>query len=564
MTGQKLTGQKIKHCSTLAGNLLHFVININHLSTPAIMNFEARKVSQRMKNSILRMVVVTMFAGIGITVPAIAQQTHKPAFMPKRENLGPAVNSEYDEVFPVISADAKTLYFVRKGHPENTGSKLEDDIWVSERLPDGSWSKARNIGSPLNTDGFNFVCAVLPDNNTLLLGNQYMRDGSQRQGLSLSYREGDSWGFPTPLIIDNLGNLSNLTEYTMAPDGRVIVMSILRKDSIGGRDLYVSFRKPDNTWSEPENMGPVINSPEQDVTPFIAADGVTLYFSSNRPGGFGSNDVYMARRLDYTWKNWSTPRNLGYPINTAGWDAYYTVPGNGEFAYFVSTSEGYGKSDLFRIELPEDARPIPVMMVSGRVRDPKGQIIPASITYERLSDGEVIGSATADPSTGEYTIALPMGHQYGFHANADGHYPVSQHLDLTDLSNFKEVERDLILAPLTRGTSIRLNNLFFDFDKDILRDESKPELDRLVRFLREHPSMIIQVDGHTDSVGGFEYNMDLSRRRAKAVVDYIVAKGVSDVRLIPRGFGKTRPVAENETEEGRQLNRRVEYSILQE
>lgn len=541
-----------------------FIINIYHSCTSTAMKYEAFKVSQRMKNRFLLLVAATILAGTGSTMNAHAQQAQKPAFMPKRENLGPMVNSEYDEVFPVISADAKTLYFVRKGHPDNTGSKKEDDIWVSERLPDGSWSKARNVGQPLNTDGFNFVCAVLPDNNTLLLGNQYMRDGSQRQGLSLTYREGETWSFPSPLSIANLGNLSHLTEYTMAPDGRVIVMSILRQDSIGGRDLYVSFRKPDNTWAEPENMGLGINSTEQDVTPFIAADGVTLYFSSNRPGGFGSNDVYMTRRLDYTWKKWSVPRNLGYPINTAGWDAYYTVPGNGEFAYFVSTSDGYGKSDLFRIELPEDARPIPVMMVSGRVRDPKGQIIPASITYERLSDGEVMGSATADPTTGEYQIALPMGHQYGFHANAEGHYPVSQHLDLTDLSNFKEVERDLILAPVTRGASIRLNNLFFDFDKDILRDESKPELDRLVRFLNEHPSMIIQVDGHTDSVGGFEYNMDLSRRRAKAVVEYLVSHGISDVRLIPRGFGKTRPAATNETDEGRQWNRRVEYSILQE
>ncbi len=513
--------------------------------------------------SLITMAIILLII-TGLAIPISAQQAARTGSLPQRENIGAMVNSEFDEVFPVISADAKTLYFVRKGHPENTGSKLEDDIWFSQRMPDGSWSKAKNIGEPLNTDGFNFVCSVLPDNNTLLLGNQYMKDGSQRQGLSLAYREGENWTFPTPLVIENLGNLSNLTEYTMAPDGRVIVMSVLRKDSIGGRDLYVSFRKPDNTWSQPENMGLGVNSTEQDITPFIAADGVTLYFSSNRPGGFGSNDVYMTRRLDYTWLKWSTPRNLGYPISTSGWDAYYTVPGNGEFAYFVSTSEGFGKSDIFRIELPEDARPIPVMMVSGRVRDPKGQIIPASITYERLSDGAVIGSAAADPTTGEYQIALPMGHEYGFHANAEGHYPVSQHLDLTDLSKFKEVERDLILAPVTRGASIRLNNLFFDFDRDVLRDVSKPELDRLVRFLQEHPSMIIQVDGHTDSVGGFEYNVDLSRRRAKAVVDYLVSHGISDVRLIPRGFGKTRPVATNETDEGRQLNRRVEYSILQE
>jgi outer membrane protein OmpA-like peptidoglycan-associated protein len=512
----------------------------------------------------LRGFLVLLFALTLMPMHADAQQSQRPGNIPVRENLGPMVNSEYDEVYPIISADGSTLYFVRKDHPENTGSKKLDDIWYSVRQPDGSWGEAKNIGPPLNTEGFNYVCSVLPDNNTLLLGNQYMRDGSQRQGLSISYREGDTWTFPTPLIIQNIGNLSNLSEYTMSPDGRVIVMSLLRKDSIGGRDLYVSFRKPDNTWSEPENMGEGVNSPEQDITPFIAADGVTMYFSSNRPGGFGSNDVYMTRRLDYTWKKWSTPRNLGYPINTAGWDAYYAVPGSGEYAYFVSTSEGYGKSDLFRIALPEDARPMPVMMVSGRVRDPRGKTIPATISYERLSDGSVIGTATADPSTGEYKIALPMGHEYGFHANAEGHYPVSQHLDLTDLSRFDETERDLVLAPLVRGAAIRLNNLFFDFDSDVLRDVSKPELDRLARFLQERPSMIIQVDGHTDGMGGYEYNLDLSRRRARAVVNYLVTKGIAEVRLIPRGFGKTRPIADNESDEGRQLNRRVEYSILQE
>jgi len=493
----------------------------------------------------------------------VSAQNPAPAAL-QRENLGPAVNSPYDEVLPMIAPDGKTLFFVRKGHPENLGSEKKDDIWVSERLPDGSWSAARNIGSPLNTDGFNFVCAVLPDNNTLLLGNQYMKDGTQRQGLAMTNRVGGQWSFPTNIFIDRLGNLSELSEYTMSPDGRVLVMSLQRADSIGGRDLYVSFRKADGTWTQPENMGAGINSAEQDVTPFIAADGVTLYFSSNRPGGFGSNDVYMTRRQDYTWKNWSMPRNLGYPINTSGWDAYYTVPANGEYAYFVSTSDGFGKSDLFRIALPEDARPIPVMLVSGRVRDPKGGTIPARITYERLSDGTEIGSATTDPETGEYKIALPMGYEYGFHADADGFYPISQHLDLTDLSRFDEVQRDLVLAPLTAGSTIRLNNVFFDFNMDVLRDVSKPELERLARYLKEHPTTMITIDGHTDDVGGYEFNMQLSRRRASAVMNYLVGSGVSAVRMIARGFGKTRPVAPNDTDEGRQLNRRVEFTILQE
>lgn len=481
----------------------------------------------------------------------------------ERVNLGPLINSEFHEVLPVIAPDGKTLYFVRKEHPDNFGDKHLDDIWFSRLQADGSWGPAQNIGAPLNNAGFNFVCTVMPDNNALLLGNKYYADGGQDEGVSITYRSDSGWTFPVNINIKNINNLSDLSEYTASPDGHVIIMSVLRADSLGGRDLYVSIKKEDGIWTDPENMGATVNSKYADITPFLAADGLTLYFSSDRPGGFGSNDVYMTRRLDYTWKNWSQPRNLGYPINTPGWDAYYTVPANGEFAYFVSTSSGFGKGDLFRIELPESARPMPVMLVSGKVHDTEGKNVPAAIEYERLSDGKLIGTAHADPKTGEYQIALPMGHEYGFHAESDGYYPVSAHLDLTDLSRFDQVKRDLTLAPLERGSSIRLNNVFFDFDSDVLRTESAPELDRLVTMLKTHSSMIIQIDGHTDDYGGFEYNMNLSRRRATSVVNYLVSKGIPAVRLIPRGYGKNRPVATNETEEGRQLNRRVEYTILQ-
>lgn len=505
-----------------------------------------------------RVFVCVMGLALLAPVHAVSQES-----FPERVNLGPMVNSEYNEVLPVIAPDGKTLYFVRKDHPENAGRARRDDIYVSRLQEDGNWGPAANIGAPLNDEGFNFVCTVMPDNNSLLLGNRYYRDGSQDEGVSLTTRSDSGWSFPVHIEIRNIGNLSDLSEYTMSPDGRVVIMSVLRADSIGGRDLFVSMRREDGSWSDPANMGPTINSPFQDITPFLAADGTTLYFSSDRPGGYGSNDVYMTRRLDYTWKNWSPPRNLGYPINTSGWDAYYTVPANGEFAYFVSTSSGYGKSDLFRIALPESARPMPVMLVSGKVRDVDGKIVPAVIEYERLSDGKPVGSSHADPVTGAYSIALPLGHEYGLHAESDGYYPVSAHLDLTELGNFDEVQRDLVLAPLTRGSSIRLNNVFFDFDSSVLRPESYPELDRLVRLLRERPSMIIQIDGHCDDMGGHEYNMDLSRRRARAVADYVASQGISSARLMPRGFGKTRPVATNDTDEGRQLNRRVEYTIMQ-
>lgn len=537
----------ISHCAFIS--LFAFCVLVKPHHLPAVNT----PVNIRMVRSL---VVLFLFISSGTSL--VGQQDFA-----ERVNLGPIINSEYHEVLPVIAPDGKTLYFVRKEHPDNFGSFHKDDIWFSQLQADGTWGVAQNIGAPLNDAGFNFVCTVMPDNNALLLGNKYFPDGSQDEGVSMTFRSDSGWTFPVNLDIKNINNLGELSEYTASPDGEVIIMSVLRADSIGGRDLYVSLKKADGLWTDPENMGETINSKFADITPFLAADGVTLYFSSDRPGGFGSNDVYMTRRLDYTWKNWSQPRNLGYPINTPGWDAYYTVPANGEFAYFVSTSSGFGKGDLFRIELPESARPMPVMLVSGKVIDVEGQNVPATIAYERLSDGKQIGTAHADPKTGEYKIALPMGYEYGFHAESEGYYPVSAHLDLTDLSSFDEVQRDLTLAPLERGSSIRLNNVFFDFDSDVLRDESSPELDRLVKVLKTHSTMIIQIDGHTDDYGQHEYNMNLSRRRANAVVKYLVSQGVAAVRLIPRGFGKNRPVATNETEEGRQLNRRVEYTILQ-
>jgi OmpA-OmpF porin, OOP family len=314
-------------------------------------------------------------------------------------------------------------------------------------------------------------------------------------------------------------------------------------------------------WTEPRNIGGIVNSKEADITPFLAPDGTTLYFSSGRPGGFGNNDVYVTRRLDSTWRNWSEPKNLGYPINTPGWDAYYTVPASGEYAYLVSTLDGYGKSDIFRIRLPKELAPAPVLLVIGTVKDVKGNVVPARVMYERLSDHKQLGTAYANPKTGEFTLALPAGEQYGFRAEHDGYYPQSENLDLRSLEQYTEVRKDLVLAPIVSGTTVRLNNLFFDYDKAVLRQESNAEILRLVEFMKSNPSMRIEISGHTDGRGADEYNLELSQRRADAVVRALEAAGIEASRLVARGYGKRRPIDTNDTEEGRQNNRRVEFTI---
>ena len=480
--------------------------------------------------------------------------------MKDRENLGPGINTAFDEVLPIISADGKILYFVRKDDPTNIqGTK--DDIWYSELQADGTWGKAKNIGYPLNTPGFDYVCYALPDNNTLLLGNQYLADGSQRQGVSMSFRGKKGWQSPTNLNILNYQNTAKNAEFTMSPDANVLIMSIKDTTSLGDRDLYISFRMEDETWTQPKNLGAPVNSAQKDITPFLAADGVSLYFSSERPGGFGSNDVYLTRRLDSTWMHWSKPVNLGYPINTAGWDAYYTVPASGDYAYFVSTLGGYGSSDIFRIKLPSSVKPQPVLLVHGFVSSDSGHVA-ASIEYRRLSDNKILGTAISHPETGEFTVALPAGEKYALRAERDGYYPISNIVDVTQLSEYREESMDLRLTPLVTGQPIRMNNIFFDFDSANLRSESTAELERLVSFMKSHSSVHIRINGHTDLVGTEEYNLRLSQRRAEAVVDYLVAHGVVRDRLEARGFGMSQPLPATGDNVDGSRNRRVEFTII--
>lgn len=480
-----------------------------------------------------------------------------------RENLGPAINSPSDEVLPLISPDGTILFFDRKDHPGNIGGR-RDDIWFSRRGADGTWQEAINIGPPLNNEGYNYVCSVLPDNNTLLLGNVYHADGSMDQGVSIAVRTRDGWSVPRALSIERYRNdhPRKLAEYSLSPDGRVLVMSIQTPTSYGERDLYVSFLQGDSIWTEPENMGPDINSSGTDVTPFIAADGRTVYFSSNRAGGFGSNDIYVSRREGEGWTRWTTPQNLDAPVNTPGWDGYFSIPVIGHYAYFVSTPGGSGNSDIFRIRMPEAMIPRPVMLVRGTVRDSAGHPITGAILrYERLSDGVILGQANIDPATGAFQIALPSGDEYAFRAMAPNHVDVSDHLDTRSLRVSEERERHLVLAPLRRGTTARLNNIFFDFNKASIRPESTQELLRLAELCRANPQIRLHIVGHTDNVGDAAYNLALSRSRAQAVVDHLVGLGIAAERLTADGKGDHEPVMPNTTEEGRQTNRRVEFTL---
>ncbi len=488
------------------------------------------------------------------------------------EHLDKNVNSDYSELNPLLSPDGKTMYFSRKNHPDNIGGVNDkEDIWYSELTPDGKWALAKNMGPQFNNAGPNFVNAVssTPDGNTVLvLGNKYMPNGKMLAGVSISTHQGNSWTKPAPIEIENDYNYSEKANYFLANTRKTLLMSIEREDSRGSRDIYVSFQKNDSTWTEPLNLGSVVNTAGEESAPFLASDDKTLYYSSNGFSGYGGADVYMSKRLDDTWTNWSEPQNMGPDINSKLDDLFFNVPSNSDFAYY-SRGVTEENSDIFRVKLPIYKSPEPVVIVKGKLIDGKtGKPIGAKIIYERLPDGKEVGVVLSDPVTGEYEIHLPGGYLYGVRAEAEGHISENQNLDLRGDTKDGTIEiRNISLAPIEvkaiePEATIVLNNIFFDFDKSVLKPESFPELNRIVTLMQERSTMTVEIGGHADSTGPDDYNMALSGRRAKAVSDYLTEHGVDKSRVSTVAYGEKKPAVSNATVAGRRKNRRVEFKII--
>src|SRR6267154_4373096 len=458
------------------------------------------------------------------------------------EQLDKNVNSEYSDMNALLSPDGKTLYFSRQNHPENSGGvKDKEDIWYSELGPDGKWTLARNAGPTLNNAYPNFVSSVTtatPDGKAvvLVLGNQYKDNGKMVSGVSVSNNIGGQWSKPKTRQIKNDYNYNERAQYFLSNTQKVLLMSVDREDTKGGRDIYVSFSESDTIWSEPLNLGSDINTAGEESTPFLASDDRTLYFSSNGYSGYGGSDIYMSKRMDDTWTKWSDPQNMGPEINSKTDDIFFNIPSTSDYAYFsrAITPENF---DIYRVKMPLFKNPEPIVIVKGKLVDAKtGKPLGAKIIYESLKDGKEVGVAYSDPENGEYEIHLPGGYLYGFRAEAKDH--LSEHQNL-DLRNFKEpgtvredmklqpVQEEVVIAPIKvapveENAKITLNNVFFDFDKSDLKTESFPELNRIADLMKEKTGMQIELAGHTDQIGSEEYNLGLSERRARAVANQLI------------------------------------------
>lgn len=484
-----------------------------------------------------------------------------------KENLGNNINTSYDETKPVISPDGKILYFARQDYPDNyKGIKDPQDIYYS-LLSNYEWSKSINIGEPLNDKYPNGVSSVSSDGNSILVINSY-NGYTVGNGASISHKNAEGWSYPQSIIINNFYNLSQFVDYTISSNEKTLLLAIQTDDSHGDQDIYVSFKENENEWSQPVNLGSNINTDKAEFSPFLAADNKTLFFASTGHNGLGESDIFYSKRLDDTWQNWSDPVNLGPVINSEGFEAYYTIPASGEFAYYVSDKNSMeGSRDIFKATIPYEFRPEPVILIAGKVfdqrtREPLETVVIFNSETDVTAD---YGLTVSNNETGEYTIILPRGQSYYFMAHREGYFPVPLFKDATNLTEYEEINGDLSLVPIEEGQTINLFNIFFENNSAHFNPESYVELDRLTAVLIQYPNLEIEVGAHTSQLPMATDNLKLSEERALEVIKYFDKKQVDVRRLIAQGYGNMYPLNPNafkNLKAGTDVNERIDFKII--
>lgn len=487
-------------------------------------------------------------------------------------NLGEGVNSARDEYFPSLTVDEQLLLFTRQDLDRNNTDGWNENLYLSQ-YRDYLWQPARNIGSPVNTRYNEGASAISPDGQMIVftscelmrgLGYGEGRSGYGSCDLFYTYRNGNRWATP-----QNLGAPVNTSLWESQPafdaDGRTLyfVRGVAGAAGIDNSDIFYTTLDATGRWTRPVRLGSEINTPGNEEGVFIHPDGQTLYFSSDGHPGMGGYDLYLSRRQSDG--SWGKAINLGYPINTSRDETGLIVSSSGKTAYFSSDREGgYGGQDIYQFELDPSLRPFPVTYLKGVVYDAE-TTKPVSASFELINivTGVVVISSWSDPVTGDFLISIPADQTWMLNVSKEGYLFYSDHFQLTGTSTaLKPFQKDIPLQPVRTGESVVLKNIFFDTDKSVLKPESLSELERLAALLHKNPGIKIEISGHTDNTGTQARNQTLSESRAKAVVDYLISAGISSARLTYKGYADRVPIADNSTDEGRQQNRRTEFRIL--
>ncbi len=479
----------------------------------------------------------------------------------KPQPLSPTVQAFPSQYFPVLTADEQTLvYTVLK--PEG-----DEDLMVSTQKGE-TWSPPESISPLINSINNEGTPTLSADGRTLVFTVCQGRAGYGSCDLYISHKTGNAWSEP-----QNIGPVVNTRAWESQPalsaDGRRLYFVSDRKGGVGRRDIWCSDLGDDGEWKPPYNLKS-INTPFDEASPFIHANGLSLFFASEGHLGLGGYDLFVA---DSTASGWSNPQNLGYPINTSDDQAALFVSANGAHAYYSqeqAASDGKQRSKLYVFDLPEALRQKvrPVSYLKGLVADARTKKpLNATIELIDLSTNQLITRVQSDPQTGQYTAILPTGGEYALYVIGPGYLFKSLSFDFTRKREGEGLTMSVPLEPIkpTEGEAPAketLNNLFFETGRYDLADKSRTELDRLVKFLEVNPTVNIEVSGHTDNQGGTANNLELSKKRAQSVVSYLAKAGVAPNRIKSAGYGETKPVAPNTTDENRKLNRRIEWRIL--
>lgn len=501
-----------------------------------------------------------MLADCDFAVEAIQ---HPVPFNPV--NMGTAINTRVDEYYPTITEDGSMLIFTRQleyGHPDWGARNYNEDLYVSFK-ENGEWTEALNMGSQINTDAMDGAPSISADGNLLIFASD-RPGGYGDQDLYYSFRVGNEWSQPR-----NMGPPINTrnweTQPCLASDERTLyfVRGKVVGHKVEQQDIYETILSDSGTWGIPVRLSDTINTPGIEEWPCIAPDNQTLYFASNGHPGFGGLDLFMSRKLPNG--RWDIPVNLGYPINTSKDETGIALDPDGKLAYFSSDRPGgYGKMDIYSFLLPDSLRPQPVTYMKGKVYDATtNQPLIAYFTLIDLNTGKVISESTSRPIDGTFLVCLPVNKNYALNVSKHGYLFYSENFSLKNVKASYEHPylKNVPLQPIDTGASIVLKNIFFETNKYDLKPESEVELGKLIAFLKNNPTIKIEISGHTDNQGTPQSNIILSENRAKAVYDYLIAHSIDANRLTYKGYGQTRPIATNDTPEGRQLNRRTEMKI---
>lgn len=481
-----------------------------------------------------------------------------------------SINTPYDEQSPALAPDGNTLYVTIANHELNVGGKSDPgDIWVSTKTETG-WSAPVHGGSTLNSRWYNAVAGFSVDGKQIFLVNHYTENGEapQTQGFAVAYKTSSGWTAPQNIYIPYFLNRSPLISGTIRDD--VFIFSAESYSSFGAEDLYISFKNGSN-WTEPRNLGRVLNTSFQELSPWLSADKRTLYFASNNPKGFGSFDIYFSTRLDDNWTAWSKPENLGSTVNSEGRELFFRKLENG-VSIFTSTRNSDGYGDIRSYQAPADSSnaqtptadsvivttsTATTVSVYGRVLNAKSNepVSSAKIIFKSEIKLEVMSM-----EAGNYAIALPPQKIYVIEIHAPGFINTLERLELNTLE-LPTVELNFKLIPIEVGALVNLKSVLFEVGSTTLLSESYDELNVVVDFLKSNPRVEIELEGHTDFRGDAKKNMKLSQLRVEQVKNYLISKGISGKRIKGKGFGGQRPIANSDTEEARKMNRRVEFMI---